>query len=447
MPMALHLSGQLDVAALRSALLWILTRHEAVRVVFADRGGALTQAAQPVEAVPWRVADLSGEPPQARAARLMELGAAEAARPFDLAHEPVTRLLLVRLDDAEHVLVVNVHHIAFDGWSAALLLEELAACYPAALAGRPDPVPSTTRGFGDYARRQRAALLEPRVRDQLAYWVRRLADPPAAITWPGAGCTPSRRHAEGDGDVCWRLLPPSLVAGSQELARRLRATPFMVLLAAYLALLRAWTGSAELCVGVPFAGRRNTVDERLLGFFVNTIALRLTVPDDLSLRDLVGAVRGCLLEAHRNQDVPFGVVLEHLAPAVPPFQTMFILQNEMRVPPAWGDIVVRQTMLATGWAKYDLTVALEAREQTLAVDAEHRPACMDTGAAAHLLGAYAGVLRLALSDPSRPAADLGAEAIVDPVDLTPPPRPPATSAAELFRGPVADWRTGGRRAR
>lgn len=100
MPMALHLSGQLDVAALRSALLWILTRHEAVRVVFADRGGALTQAAQPVEAVPWRVADLSGEPPQARAARLMELGAAEAARPFDLAHEPVTRLLLVRLDDA-----------------------------------------------------------------------------------------------------------------------------------------------------------------------------------------------------------------------------------------------------------------------------------------------------------------------------------------------------------
>lgn len=441
MTIALRLCGTMQPSCARQALLRLLDRHEALRVTFADRGGRLVQQPHPAEEVSWQTLDLSALGPPERYTRLRELGAAEAGRPFDLSREPVTRLQLIRIGPAEHVLLMNVHHIAFDGWSLTVSLEELAAGYDAALAGRPDPAVPLPLRYRDFCRRQWAAAGSAHWCDQLDYWRHQLADPPPAVRWPGRPTGPAVPAA--CGEVCWGLIPTGLPAAVARLARQFRVTPFIVHLAAYLMLLRAWTGRDELCVGVPFAARSAADYEGIVGFFVNTVALRARVTGDWLVAEVIGAVREQFLAAYRHGDVPFGIMLDQLAARPGPlFQTMLILHNEVRPAPPWGDVAVQQTILATGQAKYDLTVSMEAREQTLAIDAEYRAACLSRDSVVHLLGSYVALLQAVAADPNRRADDAGRMALSHPATLVPPREPAGPATEALFRGPVADWRPG-----
>jgi Condensation domain len=441
MTVALRLSGTMQPSCARQALLRLLGQHEALRVTFAERDGRLVQQPQPADEVSWQALDLSALEPGQRYTRLRELGAAEAGRPFDLCREPVTRLLLIRIGPAEHVLLMNVHHIAFDGWSLTVSLEELAAGYQAALAGRPDPAAPLPLQYRDFCRHQWAAAGSAQWRGQLGYWRHQLADPPPAVRWPGR---PSGAPVPAAcGEVCWGLIPAGLPGAVAVLARQLRATPYIVQLAAYFMLLRAWTGRDELCVGVPSAGRSAVAYERIAGFFVNTLALRAHIGGDQLVAEVIGAVREAFLAAYRHGDVPFGIVLDELAAGPGPlFQTMFILHNEIRPAPPWGDVAVQQTILATGQAKYDLTVSLEAREQTLAIDAEYRVACLDRDSVAHLLGSYVALLQAVTAGPDRRADEVSRMALSHPAILVPPRQPAGPATGALFRGPVADWRPG-----
>ncbi|MGW0285883.1 non-ribosomal peptide synthetase [Streptomyces sp. NPDC003236] len=306
-----RLTGPLDVPALERAFTEIVARHEALRTRFTDDGGAPRQVIDPPYAVTLDVADAGrAEDPVAEAHRL---AAAEAREPFDLAKGRVLRVRLVRLAEADHVLLVTLHHIAGDGWSLGVLQSELSALYGAFGSGRPSPLPPLEIQYADYADWQRSHLSGEVLAERLEHWRERLLGMPAVLELPADRPRPPMpSHTAG-------VVPFEVPA---EVAHRLRAigterhaTLFMVLLAAFDALLAGYTGGTDIVVGVPVAGRDQAELEDLVGFFVNNLVTRVDCSGDPTFGELVERVRAVSLDAFDHQDLPFERLVEELHPA------------------------------------------------------------------------------------------------------------------------------------
>lgn len=277
MPASVELRGPLDVDALRRALSGIVTRHEVLRTGFVDRGGLPRQRIRPPAELPLPVEDLRGAPdPRAIVAdRFRD----EATRPFDLTGDPLIRAGLLRLAKDEHVLLLTTHHIVSDGWSLGVLRRELAALYTAFVAGGPDPLPPLPFQYADFAAWQRNRMDDTALLDQLAHWRTRLADAPVLELFPDH-VRPARPSAEGSS-VPVRF-PAEVVARVDRLAQRCQSTRFMVLLSAFVVVLWRWSAQDDLVVSTPVAGRNPPETEDLVGFFVNTLALRFDLSGDRS---------------------------------------------------------------------------------------------------------------------------------------------------------------------
>lgn len=285
---AAQLRGALDTRVLRRALDEVLRRHESLRTTFPGEHEpwARVEEAGPVDL---RETDLSGLPEERRSAAVREHLAAEAARPFDLARDRMLRCALLRLAPDEHLLQLSMHHIAADGWSLGVLIGELGTLYEAFQQGRPSPLPDLGVQYADFARWQRQLTREPRHTELLEKWTDRLA---GAAPLDLVTDRPRRTEESYAGGWADLELPPELVARIKRFADRERATPFMVLSAAFAALLARWAGRAEdVLLGCAVAGRDRTEIEPLIGFFVNTLPLRLDLSGNPSLRTLVGRAR------------------------------------------------------------------------------------------------------------------------------------------------------------
>ncbi|MBV8202957.1 MAG: amino acid adenylation domain-containing protein, partial [Acidobacteria bacterium] len=275
LPGALRFTGRLRAAVLARSLEELVRRHEALRTSFAAVDGQPVQvihaapAAGPLQ-LPW--IDLSALPEAVRDAAARRLATAEAKQPFDLERAPLLRARLLRLAAEEHVLLLTLHHIAFDGWSLGVLVREAGALYEVFASGRPSPLPELAVQYADFAVWQRRWLSGEALDAQVGYWRTRLAGLPPAIELPVDRPRPVRRRYLG-GRVELRL-PASQGAALRELARRQLATPFMVLLSAFQALLARYSGQEDLAVGTPVANRRRIELEGLIGFFTNTLVLR-----------------------------------------------------------------------------------------------------------------------------------------------------------------------------
>ncbi|HEU0079530.1 MAG TPA: amino acid adenylation domain-containing protein, partial [Longimicrobiaceae bacterium] len=323
-PVVLRLSGRLDAGALERALAAVVRRHEVRRTAFAEADGVAVQVVRPASVVRLPVADLSAPGLERAEAEAARLAAREAARPFDLAAGPVFRASLLRLAADEHVLLVTLHHVAGDAWSVGILLDELAAAYRGA------PLAELPVQFGDFAAWQRGRLSGDALGEQLAWWRGHLAGAPAALDLPTD--RPRPREQSGRGASHAFSVPAELAGAVHALARREGATPFMVLLAAWQALLARWSGQDDVVVGSPIAGRTRAETEGLIGFFVNTLVLRAKLDANATFRELLAQVREVTLGAYAHQDVPFEKLVEELKPErdlsrSPFFQVMFILQN------------------------------------------------------------------------------------------------------------------------
>src|ERR1041385_6273700 len=270
-PGAVSLSGPLLLHALRRAAAELLRRHESLRTCFVTRDGSPFQLISPPFAPDLPLLDLSHLPPQQRHAEARSLAAEESSRPFDLSRPPL--LLLLRLDEQEHLLLFTLHHIISDDWSLGLLARELSTLYAAFSRGEESPLPELEVQYADYAAWQRRWLEAGVADQQLAYWRSRLADAPHSLNRP----TDRPRSASGTRPAgSERLhLSAETAEGLRRLARAHSATPFMALLAALAALLPRHTGERQQIVGTPVAGRRELATEALIGFFVNTLALRV----------------------------------------------------------------------------------------------------------------------------------------------------------------------------
>ncbi|MBW8873679.1 MAG: non-ribosomal peptide synthase/polyketide synthase [Acidobacteria bacterium] len=407
LPYFARVRGPLSPAALAGALVAVAQRHESLRTRFPAAAGRPVQQTAPEPCIPLPLVDLAALPPAAREAELACLLTAEARRPWDLANGPLVRARLVRLDGAEHVFALAMHHIVSDAWSRGVLTREVAALYAALAQGGPSPLAALPLQYSDFARWQRDWLRGETLEAEIAWWRDRLDGIPP-LQLPLDRPRPKARSGRGGA------LPVPLPAGFRErvegLARRLGATPFMVLLSVYAAQLHRYIGSGGdggMVVGAPIANRHRTEIEGLIGCFVNTLALPVRCGGELAFEGLVAQVRETALGAYDHQDLPFEKLVEAVAGGRdlhrPPLASVaFLQQSEPIARLDFSGLTWEPLELHSGTAKLDLTLAFAGAEGDLRAVLEYDRDLFDTATAARMAGHFGRLAAAALESPGAP---------------------------------------------
>jgi amino acid adenylation domain-containing protein/non-ribosomal peptide synthase protein (TIGR01720 family) len=362
-PVALRLAGPLDASALERALLTIVERHAPLRAAFVAVDGRPRQVLGRVRGPILRRADLRSLPDVARRPEIDRLARRETARPFDLSGgggEPLVRGLLLATGADEHVLVLTLHHIASDGWSSAILVREAAALYAAFAAGLSSTLGELPLTYADFAAWQRRWLASGELEDALAYWRRQLAGVPPLELQGDRPRPPAQSYR---GRHLPFALPSPATRALERLGRRHGASLFMVLLAAFEALLSRHGGQPSFVVGVPVAGRSRREVEDLVGCFVNTLVLRADLDGDPTFAELLARVRRTALAAYAHQDVPFERLLDELGverdrSRAPLFQVGFTLENVPVETLELAGLTVSPLAFESGSSKYDFSLSL-----------------------------------------------------------------------------------------
>ncbi|MEP7013026.1 MAG: amino acid adenylation domain-containing protein [Acidobacteriota bacterium] len=360
-PAALRIEGPLEPRLLALCLSEIVRRHETLRTVFVASEGAPTQVIEPAAAFALPALDLSGLAEAEREAAALALIGQEASRPFDLSVGPLLRAAVLRLAAGDHVVALNLHHIASDGWSMGILVREIAALYAAFAEGRPSPLPELPVQYADFSAWQRAWLDGDALAGEISYWRHQLAGLPPLLELPTDRPRPAVQSSRGASRPV--RLSADLFRRLEALGQREGATPYMVLLAGFQVLLARYSGRRDFAVGTPVAGRNRLETEGLIGFFVNTLVLRGDLSGEPSFLDLIGRVRETSLAAHLHQDVPFEKLVQELAPErslaqAPLFQVMFALQNAPAASLEVESLRFRPMGGVDRTAKFDLTLSL-----------------------------------------------------------------------------------------
>ncbi len=402
-PVPLRLGGALQAEAMERALNAVVARHEALRTTFVMTDGQLAQVIAPTLALSLPTTDLQSLPMAEREAAAQRLMAEEVRQPFDLARGPLLRAHLLRLAEAEHLLLLTLHHIVGDGWSLDVLLRELAACYEAAIAGRSAALPELPIQYADHAVWQRERLQGEIADEHLAYWRRQLAGAPAVLELPTDRPHPSVPLSRGAAQPV--VFSRAEATALRELSQREGVTLFMTLLAAFQVLLGRYSRQEDIAVGAPIAGRTRPEMEGLIGLFANTLVLRTDLAGDPSFRELLGRVRRTTLDALAHQELPFEQIVAALHPARDPgrnplFQVMFALQNTPH-PEGFGGLSMERLAVHTDTARFDLTLSLEETAQGIAGTIEYSTDLFDATTIARMMEHFHVLLRGIVADPER----------------------------------------------
>lgn len=364
-----RLRGPLDAAALESAVNAIVERHESLRTCVGEHDGEPYQIVLPRLEVDVPVADLTGLDPAEQTRRVMKALCEDRETGFDLAHGPLLRARLLKLADDDHVFLRNVHHIAFDGWSQEVFNRELAILYEARRQGRPAPLPPLQIQYADFAIWQQRQLGGALLDDSLAFWRRQLEGLPDRLDL--ATDRPRQPMQTYNGRVHETALSGAALSGLRALSAETQATLNMVLLTAFAVLLTRYSGQDDVAVGVPSANRTDLALEPLIGFFVNTLALRVRPRGGATTRQLVAAVRQAAVAAYQHQDVPFSRVVAELAPRrqlnVPPIvQVLFAMHRRVPAESRLGDLSIETIRTDELPVRYDLELhAYEHQDEVL----------------------------------------------------------------------------------
>ncbi len=356
-----RLEGSLDVAALAAALSGIVRRHEVLRTTFGQEAGEPRQVIAAPAPLPLPVLDLSGLPAEAQEVETHRIATAESRRPYDLARGPLLRCTLLRLGERQHALLVGMHHVVSDGWSMGIFVRELGALYRALVTAEPGALPALPIQYADFAVWQRQWLRDEALAERLAWWTGQLTGAPQVVELPLDRPRPPVQSFRG-GHV-YLSLGSELEARLETMTRRLGITPFMLLLAGFGTLLSRYGGQSDVVVGTPIANRRQAELEDLIGFFVNTLALRVDLAGDPTLGELAQRVREMSLGAFAHQEVPFERLVDELRPVrvlshSPVFQVLLALQNFPVSPLDLPGLTLSPLRFETGQTHYDLSLFL-----------------------------------------------------------------------------------------
>jgi amino acid adenylation domain-containing protein/non-ribosomal peptide synthase protein (TIGR01720 family) len=406
----LRLSGPLDRDALRAALDALVKRHESLRTTFATVDGHGVQTVAPHGELPLRTVDVSAsdrgaDPADAALERILE---EELLTPFDLRRGPLTRAVLVRLDEQDHVLMLCQHHIVTDGWSIGILVDELGRLYAAARNGGPVALPDLPIQYADFAVWERERLASPALEDHLAYWRRTLADV-RVLDLPTD--RPRPRLLTTAGAVHRWSLPADLVVALTLAGQARGATLFMTLAAAVQVLLARLSGQADVAVGTVTSGRDRAELENLVGFFINIVVLRSTVDESKGFGEFLSEVRETVLEAFAHDEVPFDRLVEDLQPERdlsrnPLVQALVVLQNAAVRPGETGGLRVAEHDLPRPYARFDLVVEFVPRGDAMTMVIEYNSDLFESGTIARLAGHLETLLAGIAADPHQPVSAL-----------------------------------------
>jgi amino acid adenylation domain-containing protein len=408
-PVALRLSGSLDVTALEQSFNEIIRRHEILRTNYKKVKGRPVQVITPTCELALAVTDLRHIPPDEREAAACRLTNEEAGRLFDLARDLLLRVKLLRLDETEYVLLMTMHHIVSDAWSLGVLWQELGSLYEAFSAGKPSSLPELPIQYADFAHWQRRWLRGAILESQLAYWKQRLAGAPAVLELPTDRPRPAVQTFRGASQIL--PLPDALLDALRALGRREGATLFMTLLAAFKVLLYRYTNQADILVGTPIANRHWLAVEDLLGTFVNTLVMRTDLSGNPTFRELLGRVREVALAAYTHQDLPFEQLVEELQPErnlshSPLVQITFNVANAPLPISQLPNLTWRLFDIDRGAAQFDLSLSLMDTEQLRLMTVEYNTDLFETDTITRMMGHYRHLLEGVIANPEQRISDL-----------------------------------------
>ncbi|NEQ80495.1 MAG: amino acid adenylation domain-containing protein, partial [Moorea sp. SIO2I5] len=406
---ALHLRGSVDVTILEQVLTEIVNRHQVMRSNVKMVDGSPVMVISPDHYITLPIVDLQQLTETEQFAQLQQLAVKEAKRPFDLAEGLLLRVSLLRLGQEEHILLLTIHHIIWDGWSMGVFIEELSALYSAFCSQQPSPLSELPIQYSHFASWQRQWFTGEVLENQLNYWKQQLAGIPALLELPTDRPRPPVQTHQGssldfelNGELTQKL---------QALSQGSGATLYMTLLAAWATLLYRYSAQEDIAIGSPIANRTRQEIEPLIGFFANTLVLRNDLSGNPSFLELLARVRSCAMDAYANQDVPFEQLVEVLKPErslshSPIFQVMFGFQQAQIQKQELPSLTLTPLVLKSAIVKFDLTLLMEKTESVIEARLEYNSDLFDQQTIVRMVGHFQTLLAGIVANPQAQVSKL-----------------------------------------
>jgi amino acid adenylation domain-containing protein len=403
-PGAIRLEGSLNLGALERSVNEIVRRHEVLRTRIVVESGEPAQVIDPWEPRGLEVIDLTDMTQEETKVELGRRAREEAETGFDLSRGPLLRVKVLKLEEKEYAVIYTMHHIVSDAWSEGVLIGEVGQLYQAYSAGDESPLEELEIQYADYAAWQRNWLQGATLERQLNYWKRQLKGAPAALELPIARRRPSIQSHRGERQSL--ALPAELTAKLADLNRRQNVTLFMTLLAAFQTLLYRYSWQEDIVVGTAIANRNRQETERLLGFFVNLLALRTDLSGNPTFTELLGRVREVALGAYAHQDVPFDLIVDELRlerdlKRTPLIQVVFGVENAPTSSLELSETRLAPLKTVNETARFDMTMGMVETPQGLMATLEYDTDLFEASAIANMLKRYAALLEAIAANPDR----------------------------------------------
>ncbi|MGA4607266.1 amino acid adenylation domain-containing protein [Pseudoalteromonas maricaloris] len=399
---ALSLKGNLDVRYLERAIDQIIQRHKTLRTVFNEQDGEITQEVLESYHFSIELEDLSSFEPLVIQSEIEQRLNEAAKTPFNLSSDLMLRVKLYKLGADEHILSVNIHHIATDGWSMGILVRELNELYDAFRTGRDHSLAKLPIQYSDYALWQQEHLQEEHLGGQLQYWQTRLAEIPELHNLPLDRARPAKQSFIGA--EYRQLVDLTICQGLNKLCESGNTTLFMTLETIFAVLLSRYSGETDVVIGTPVAGRSQKSLEPLIGLFVNTVILRTNVAPDASFRELLRQSTDDTLVAFENQDVPFELLVEKLNPTRtlehnPLFQIVFSLHNNDKAEFRSSDLTIKDYQRENKLSKFDLYLYAQETDDGLAFTWNYNAELFEQSTIARMAASFAKLIEQISVDP------------------------------------------------
>lgn len=404
----LVLKGKLNTEALKKSFTAIIRRHKILQAYFIEEDGLPVQLFSRQTEMPLKISDLRDIQEKDKKTKIAELAKREASAPFNLERAPLIRGNLLCVNEEEHILILSVHHIVFDGWSFGILLKELNYYYKEFITGGGRPLPELKIQYADFSRWQKENIKSRRLNNQLEYWKKQLGGNLPVLNLPVDKTRPAVQTYNGAKFTSF--IPVELADKIEKYAKKENATSFMVLLAAFNLLLYKYSGQTDIILGSPIANRNRKEIEGLIGFFTNNVVLRTRFSNEMNFNGLLQKVKQVTVDAYSNQDVQFEKIVEELhierdMSKNPLFQVLFGMQNTPAPAMEMPGLDVSFLDIDSGYSRFDLSVDIRNAGGGLAADFEYNTDLFNEDTVIRMAGHFNQLLSGAVKNPYLPLDD------------------------------------------
>ncbi|MTJ47693.1 non-ribosomal peptide synthetase/type I polyketide synthase [Dolichospermum sp. UHCC 0259] len=405
-----HCLGDLNISALQQALDTIIARHQVLRTTFTNEDGnpiQIINAARPGEL---QIFDLQNQPLSAQATEIQQLLSQEVQRPFNFSQDLMLRSCLLQISKTEYILLLVIHHIAADGWSMRILFQELSSLYTAFSQNLPSSLAELPIQYADFAQWQRQYLQGDVLESSINYWKKHLTGAPELLSLPTDRPRPPIQSFKGKAQSFF--LPGQITQQLRLLGKEEKSTLFMIMLAAFNTLLSRYTNSQDIVVGTALGNRQHSETQDLIGFFVNTLALRTDVSGNPSFKELLGRVREVIVGSYEYQDLPFEKLIEVLQPRrdlsyAPIFQVMLILNEDiLQEKVELNGLNINRWEVEKNAAQFDLTLNVNQMDTEILLQWEYNTDLFDDSTIERINGNFQTLLTNIIANPEKPISEL-----------------------------------------